>query len=308
MLDIVEFRDEHLDAAAELLAARHRRHRESEPLLPDNRNYRAELEREWRADGAAGVFASQDGRPAAYLIARPVPAGGRTWMVAGVAGHAVGGDPELIRDVYGAAGGAWYASGHDRHAVYVPASDAVLVDRWFRLCFGASGALALRETTDEPQVDADVIIRRGRDDDLEDAARLEAAMSDAMIPSPSFSDFAQPLEERIDEWRGTWDDDQFVHFIAERDGRVVGHILLYRRPADLRVPDDSIDLAAASTEPELRGSGIGRALTAHVLTWAHDAGIAVMTTDWRMTNLWASRFWPRRGFREVFLRLYRTVP
>src|ERR671935_278561 len=117
MLDIVEFRDEHLDAAAELLAARHRRHRETEPLLPDNRDYRVELEREWRADGAAGTFASQDGRPAAYLIARPVPLGGRTWMVAGVAGHAVDGDPELIRDVYGAAGGAWYASGHDRHAV-----------------------------------------------------------------------------------------------------------------------------------------------------------------------------------------------
>src|SRR5919206_4987323 len=44
MLDIVEFRDEHLDAAAALLAARHRRHREAEPLLPDVRDFRAEIE------------------------------------------------------------------------------------------------------------------------------------------------------------------------------------------------------------------------------------------------------------------------
>src|ERR671932_1309314 len=49
MLDVVEFRDEHLDAAAELLAARHRRHRAAEPLLPDVRDFRSEIEREWRA-------------------------------------------------------------------------------------------------------------------------------------------------------------------------------------------------------------------------------------------------------------------
>jgi GNAT superfamily N-acetyltransferase len=307
MLDIVEFRDDHLDAAAELLAARHRRHRDAEPLLPDGRDYRAEIEREWQADGAAGVFAAEDGRPSAYLIARPVPLGGRTWMMSGVAGQAVEGDRELIRDVYGAAGGTWLASGHTHHAVYVPASDAALVDRWFRLCFGASGALALRETAPEPSFDAGVAIRPGTEADIEDAVRLDVAMSDAMIPSPSFSEVEQRPEEVLEEWRGTWDDERFVHFVAERDGRVAGHIVLYRRPPDLRVPDDSIDLAAASTLPELRGSGVGRALTAHVLRWAHEAGIPVMTTDWRMTNLWASRFWPRRGFREVFLRLYRSV-
>jgi ribosomal protein S18 acetylase RimI-like enzyme len=309
MPDIVEFGDEHLDAAAELLAARHARHREAEPLLPDVEDFRTEILREWRADGAAGVFASDGGRACAYLIARPLRMGGATWMFSGVAGHAVEGDAEVIRDVYAAAGASWYASGHARHATYVPASDAALVDCWFRLSFGASGVLALRETSPEPPYDAGVTIRRGRDDDVEEAARLEKAMSDAMIPAPSFGGVGdQPLDQRIEEWHGTWDDEQFVHFVAERAARVVGHILLYRRPPDLRVPEQSIDLAQASTAPELRGSGIGRALTAHVLTWAHEAGVPVMTTDWRMTNLWASRFWPRRGFREVFLRLYRAIP
>jgi hypothetical protein len=27
-----------------------------------------------------------------------------------------------------------------------------------------------------------------------------------------------------------------------------------------------------------------------------------------MTNLLASRFWPARGFRPTFLRLYRSIP
>jgi hypothetical protein len=33
-----------------------------------------------------------------------------------------------------------------------------------------------------------------------------------------------------------------------------------------------------------------------------------MVTDWRETNLLASRFWPKRGFRRTFLRLYRSIP
>jgi hypothetical protein len=33
-----------------------------------------------------------------------------------------------------------------------------------------------------------------------------------------------------------------------------------------------------------------------------------MVTDWRVTNLLSSRFWPARGFRTTFLRLYRHIP
>jgi hypothetical protein len=33
-----------------------------------------------------------------------------------------------------------------------------------------------------------------------------------------------------------------------------------------------------------------------------------MVTAWRETNLLSSRFWPARGFRRSFLRLYRSIP
>jgi GNAT superfamily N-acetyltransferase len=148
-IEIVAFSDEHLEGAAALLARRHERHREAEPLLPEHVDFRAQIETEWHADGASGVFASRDGEAVGYLVARP---------------------------------------------------------------------------------------------------------------------------------------------------------------ADLRAPADSIDLANAATFPELRGTGVGRALTAHVIRWAHDNGYQTLTTDWRLTNLLASRFWPKRGFRVSFLRLYRSIP
>ncbi|MDX6507657.1 MAG: hypothetical protein QOG06_2301 [Gaiellaceae bacterium] len=309
-LEVVPFSDEHLDAAAGLLSARHARHRAAEPLLPRQRDFAAELEREWRAEGASGAFASRGGKAVAYLIAapRPIP-GGLSWTRAGVAGLAIDGDPEPMRDVYAAAAQRWVDEGQLRHAVFVPASDPELVDAWFRLSFGASAVLAARETAGEESFAGDVEIRRGSPDDYEEAARLELAMSAAMQPGPSFSGIPlQTQEEVVAEWRDDPNIDQYELFVAERDGRVVGHFLLYRRPPDLRVPDGSIDLAQASTEAEARGTGVGRALTAHVLQWANENSYPVMTTDWRMTNLWASRFWPKRGFRPSFVRLYRALP
>jgi GNAT superfamily N-acetyltransferase len=305
-LEVVPFGDEHLDDAAALLAARHARHREAEPLLPELADPLALVEQEWRTERASGVFAPGRG----YLIAAPITFRGITWMRAGMAGQAVQGEREAMRDLYATAAQHWVDEGHRQHAVFLPSHDAELVDAWFRLSFGASAAMAIRETGPavEP-FDGGVAIRPGTPDDFTDAARLEMAMSEAMEPSPSFSDVApQTYEEVLAEWEEEDDWSQYELFVAEREGRIVGHILLYRRPPDLRVPENSIDLSQGSTEPEARGTGVGRALTDHVLGWADEQGIPVMTTDWRMTNLWASRFWPKRGFRPVFLRLYRHIP
>ena len=256
-IELVPFADEHLEDAARLLAARHARHREAEPLLPELDDPPTAVEKEWRMDGASGVFAGE-----AYLIAAPFTVGGITWMRVGIAGQAIQGDRE-----------------------------------------------AMRETAPEEPFDAGVAIRPGTPEDFDDAARLELAMSEAMRPSPSFSDMPiQTQEEVAAEWREDGDSDEYELFVAERDGRIVGEFLLYRRPPDLRVPANGIDLAGASTEPEARGTGVGRALTAHVIRWAHEHGYPLMTTDWRITNLWASRFWPKRGFRTTFLRLYRAIP
>ena len=117
-------------------------------------------------------------------------------------------------------------------------------------------------------------------------------------------------EDFEQEWSTLWDEPEFpFHAVAELDGRVVGHILLYHRPTgDLRVPENSIDLAHAATLEDVRGAGVGLALTAHAINWAHENGYRSITTDWRSPNLEASRFWPRRGWRPTFYRMFRAVP
>ncbi len=293
----------HLAGAARLLAERHDRHRAAEPLLPDVADFRAQIERALSADKAAGAVALIDGDVAAYLIGAPQEDGSSEVGLAGCAAR----EPELIRDLYSHLAPNWAT---DRHRVYVPATDAGLVDAWFRLAFGLQFTYAVRETSPEPSMGADVEIREGRASDLDAVAALERAFSEHLRASPSFSGrvVASDKDVRAD-WADTWDDARFTHFIAERGGRVVGHVLMYRRDGgDLRLPERSIDLALATTHSNVRGSGVGRALTAHAIRSAHENEYRALTIDWRVVNLLADRFFTARGFRPTFFRLYRHVP
>ena len=311
-IEIRPLEDEHLDAAAKLLAERHERHRDTEPLLPDVSDFRDHIERELEHEGAAGVVAMRGGDLIAYLVGRlendPLLDERRGFVdFAGCAAS----DHEAVRDLYAALAARWVAAGCVRHAVAVPASDEPLIDAWLRLAFGVQFIWAVRETAAMRPVDAGVEIRPGTPDDLEAVAQFDRVLYELQARSPSFSGLTVPSDEEFRaDWSDLWDDPElYTHFVAERDGRIVGHAILYRRATgDLRVPERNIDLAHAATLPDVRGSGVGLALTGHVLTWAHEHRFRSITTDWRSVNLLSSRFWPRRGFRPQFFRLYRRVP
>ena len=67
-LEIQPFSEEHLGGAAALLEERHTRHRESEPGLPANVDYRGEIEALWAATERWGAVASRAGELVGYLI------------------------------------------------------------------------------------------------------------------------------------------------------------------------------------------------------------------------------------------------
>jgi GNAT superfamily N-acetyltransferase len=291
-VEIRPFSDEHVDAAAALLRDRHERHLAAEPLLARDLDYRAQLA------GKDGLVALRNGDVTAYLLARTTEED----AFVDFAGCAAS-EPELLRDLYAALAPAWQ---RDRHRVYVPATDAALVDVWFRLAFGLQFTLAVRE----PAPGSGEGVRPGRPEDLDTVVALQRSFTEHLRASPSFSGRQPETDEELRaDWAGTWDDERFIHFVAERTGRVVGHVLLFRREAgDLRVPANSIDLALVVTLPEVRGSGAGSALVSQALGWAHEEGFDAVTIDWRVVNLPADRFFRARGFRPTFVRLYRHAP
>lgn len=281
--------------AAGLLAERFARQRAAEPLLPEVDDFEPHVP-------VDGHVATRGGDAVAYL-AGAVDGDTARWLFAGHAAR----EPEALRDLFEVQAGEL---GVSRFMLTVPASEPELVDAWFRLAFGCQAVWAVREVEPADAIEFGGVIRPATRDDVEALIELDQLLSTHQAVTPSFSGLVPATREvlrvELDEM---WDDDTYIPFVAETDAGVVGTLGLYRRPeGDLRVPANNIDLAFAATRDEVRGSGVGRALTAFAFAWAYEHGFRSMTVDWRSVNLLSSRFWPRRGFRPQYLRLYRAVP
>ena len=320
-LELRPFADEHLDAAAELLAERHRRHRTAEATLParfeDPAAAREEVEKAWRLEGASGAAGLVDGRLAGFLLGAPDDeahwGGPNVWV--GYAGHAAA-EAELVRDLYGFAAGRWVDEGRPRHYVQVPVSEPELIDAWSRVGFGQQHAAGVMEVPDVPWPEG---VREARPDDLEGVFELTPLIREHQSSAPVFS--ANLRVETPEQTRAAIVEEitnkDVGALVAEARGRLVGGFIVAaaEQAGDaphafpgLARPERAAYLAWAVTRPEARGSGAGVALTDACFAWARRRGYETMVTDWRVTNLLASRFWPRRGFRTTFLRLYRHVP
>jgi ribosomal protein S18 acetylase RimI-like enzyme len=319
-LEVVPFSDEHLEDAAGLLAGRHARGRRAEPLLPEPYEAadaaRAELERAWRVEGASGSAALREGRLVGYLVGIPLDPevwGPNVWVEA--AGHAVEA-PEDARDLYAAAAARWVDEERTRHYVLLPASEVELVDAWFRLGFGQQQAHGIQEVPPRVQVRVPegFEIRAPREEDVDALVPLDLALPAHQISSPVFSARPLPSETEIrEEWAKTLAGTDEEVLVGFRNGSPVAlwglaAAEVSRHFHGLTLPERACYLAFAATLPESRGSGIGVALTDASFAWAAEAGYRSMVTDWRVTNLLASRFWPRRGFRTFLLRLHRSIP
>ncbi len=314
-LEIRAFSEDHIDAAGSLLAARHREHRAAEPLLSerfaDADTAREEVASLWVEEHASGAVALCDGHVAGFLLGtrkNDQKWGANVWVEA--AGYAVD-EPELVRDLYAFSSQRWVDEGRTRHYALVPALDDQ-VEAWFRLSFGAQQAHGIKEVG--PQVWPPGT-RRAEHRDIEALIELVPLVSDHQALAPVFSGI--DLDEDANELHAMLvaeiANDELGELVYEMDGRVVASFELV--PVEngsmhrgLAQPDGAALLGWAASLPDIRGSGAGLALTEAAFAWAHEQGYATMVTDWRETNLLSSRFWPARGFRRSFLRLYRSIP
>jgi len=318
-LELRPFNDDVIDDAASLLAARHRQQRRVEPGLSpayqDVSATRAEIATLAAKEGASGAVAMRGGGVVGYLLGAPrAPLFGPNMWVEG-AGHAVA-EPEVARDLYGFAAGRWVEEGATSHYALVPATDAALVDAWFRVGFGQQHIHAIRAAAAPDDIlrpRRGILIRRAERRDLPTLGQLEVLIGEHQVLSPIFWRVApRSLEDATKEWDEGFDDPQFTTFVAELDGLVVGSTVccaIEESPEHQGVvqPAHAGFLWFASVMPEARGMGVGRALGEAVLLWARDAGHPTVVVDWRETNLLASRAWPSLGFRPTFRRLFRAI-
>jgi ribosomal protein S18 acetylase RimI-like enzyme len=209
------------------------------------------------------------------------------------------GAAEEIRDAYARDSAGW----PPLHFAIAAATPEML-DPWYRLGFAQMHAYGMRESGGERVQAVSVTIRRGGPDDLETALRVDRLIHEAQAASPSYSSVAFDEGPFRADWVETLAAEDTAYFVAEDSSGVVGHATVYRDPVD----EQALHLASTAVVPAARGRGVGVALTTHALAYTAEAGYPRMRTNWRVTNLGASRFWPARGFRLTHLRLVRRLP
>ncbi|KQX63764.1 GCN5 family acetyltransferase [Angustibacter sp. Root456] len=310
-----------LDDLGALLAHRHRRHRLASPLLDPAwerpEHARSVLAEQLADPETSGAVAHDGERAVAYLLAKVSDNstwGASAWVEsAGIATAGLDGDAETLRDLYALAAQSWVDGGHPVHYALVPASDAALVDGFFRLGFGLQHVHAARVPAPASAPSSGVVVRSARREDVPVLARLDRELPLHQGRSPVFSAGHLPTEdEALQEWEESFDDERFATFVAEVDGEVVGSAIgcalevssSHAGPARL---DHAGFLGFAAVLPSARGHGAGRALGEAVIGWSHAQGHRSVVTDWRATNLLSSRTWPKLGFEPTFLRLHRVV-
>lgn len=321
-MQIVAFSAAHLPGAGALLAARHKRDRQALPALPERFEQaeaaQAAVAAALERPHASGVAAVNGDRLLGYLIGEltfDTLRGRSAWVMPAGLALAEGQDAELARDLYAAAAPRWLAWGCFDHYALLSTADPALTEAWFRLSFGQEQVhglcdLARMDLPGQPETGG-LTIRRAGPRDADTMADLSRIIREHQAGAPVWgATLPEWAAEAAAGYAELARDPSATVWLAEREGEALGfqvYVPAEGGPADLLTPEGCVELKVAGTRPSARRLGVGRALTAHGLAAAREAGYRYCLADWRSTNLLSSRFWPRRGFRPVQQRLTRRV-
>ena len=312
-IEIVEFDDDRLEAAASLVAARYGTELVQKPLLSRRYQHAAEtipFLHELRNKGP-GVAALEDGRLIGFIL-------GMVSMFKGVYtayvpdfGH--GTDTlksrNVYRDMYAQLAARWVGSGCFTHNISIMAHHRQAIDAFHSLGFGMINIDALRDFSPGPDLPHKIEVRRAGRRDLEVVMSLETklkrhlASSPIFIPSLPNPEMQRSVEEQL------LDSDQPI-WIASHEGAPVGFIVTEstgRGPVLARSDGGILSLVGAFVEPDARSLGVGSALLNTALEWGRSSDYNVCVVDFESANIEATRFWQGAGFRPVIYSLSRRL-
>jgi GNAT superfamily N-acetyltransferase len=325
-LRIVPFAPEHLEAAAELLAERHRRDRAREPRLPATfespEATRPLIEHAFDTPGARGVVAFRNGAPAGYLVAAPqllpqTHAMSQFFPIRGAFSwyphHAVapGEDAYTVyRAMYARLADELVRSGLFAHFIEAPASDAGVQDTLFSLGFGRDLCAAVREVDRPVPSGAAVDVHVASTEDTEVVLALvhELTLHHALSPIflPAVPE-ARPAQRELQQ--NLLADPANAHFVAYREGRAVGMQTFMARGLlnPMCAPEASVYLFQGIVSRDARFGGVGKALLARTMAWASEQGYRYCSLHYATANLEGAAFWTSQGFEPLSYRLCRRI-
>lgn len=204
-------------------------------------------------------------------------------------------DTEVYRHLYAEIAKEWLKFGCLKHYAFVPAGNQRCVDAWLRSGFSYEQVFGMAKLSEMNIASDDIQVRAAASDDKEHLETISGLILSYQAGSPTFAVALPELFKEIKKGYGGLVDDEEAHvLLAFKDDKFLGFTCGYfDQDEGMMRPKNSFELAVAGTHPECQSRGVNTLLTAELFNDAINAGYEYSMTDWRITNLKSSNFWPK---------------
>ena len=262
---------------------------------------------------AIGVGAFAHGELVGYLVGmiRIDTRSGRCAVVP-YEGVAIGCDQpaELIRYLYTEVSVRWLEHGCFAHSAVVPLANPLYLGAFLQLSFGIEQVHGVLHIGECKPFDhgAPVEIRIATEKDQEVMGQMSSIISKHQNAAPVFIPaFPEVLGAIREGFQSSLEDKNIIVLLAEEAREPLGFHMYEIIPPGLMTPDSAVELCVAGTLRSHMGRGVGKSLMNDGARMMKEKGYSYIITDWRITNLASSTFWPKCGFRPIANRMARFI-
>jgi ribosomal protein S18 acetylase RimI-like enzyme len=217
---------------------------------------------------------------------------------------------DLVRLLYAKASEVWVNQGCLYHSLYIPLGQDNYYQALLHLGFHIEQVHAVLPMNQYQHLDTKnpIAIRQANDNDRELLGKMSRIIIDDQIQSPVYLRITDAMiQKRKKAFETLVDEDDVIVLIAEKDNQGLGYFDFEYLSNALMVPNKTIELCVAGVFEAFRGLGVGKALMNHSHELLKNKGFKYIKTDWKVSNISASNFWPKCGFKPMVYRMVRVI-
>lgn len=217
---------------------------------------------------------------------------------------------DIIRNMYKYAAEKWVQKGFFNHSINIPLGNPVYFEALMHLSFAIEQVYALLDLRDfnSQKFKNNYDIRSIDIKDSSILGEMSSIISNHQSKSPTFNPVPKEVLQRIKEaFENLVHEDDVIVYLAEKEKETLGFFEFEFVNEDLMIPKACIELVTAGVINTKRNKGVGKQLMNFSVKELKKLNYNYIITDWKVSNLQASNFYPKFNFKAFAYRMQRVI-